>query len=193
MPVAQCKRSKQLLARIRQTLPDKKVSHCVFAAEFLSSFAPSLGLDHDEAVEAGLLHDLCRGMAGTELLMEARRLRLPVSEVQMERPVLLHGPVAAEWIRSEFGVSDAVHEAVYWHTTGRPGLGLLGQGLCLADFAEPTRKYPEADEARALLRRDGFPAAVRYMAEMKLVFSARKEVSDPNTEAFCLWLRGGGA
>ena len=189
MPVARAARAREFLARLRETLPEKRLSHCIFTAEYLSSYAAAIGVDHDEAVTAGLLHDYCRDMARTELLAQARMHRIPVSDEQLSKPLLLHGPVAAELCRAEFGVSDAVYEAIYWHTTGRPGLGMLGQGLCLADFAEPTRKYPEAAEARERMRKNGFADAILYVAEMGVAFSKKQEVADPNSMAFYLWLK----
>mgnify|MGYP001354368980 CR=1 FL=1 len=189
MPVARAACARRYLARLREILSEKRLSHCIFTAEYFSSYAERIGVDHDESVAAGLLHDFCRDMAKTDLLAAARELRLPVSEEQIAKPVLLHGPVAAERCRAEFGISDAVYEAVYWHTTGRPGLGPLGQGLCLADFAEPTRKYPEAVEARERLRKNGFADAILYVAEMGVEFGKKQEVADPNSMAFYLWLK----
>lgn len=189
MPVASMPHSKEYLRRLREQLSDDKVSHSVFTAEYLSSFAITLGVFHDEAVTAGLLHDFCRNLNKVDMLEKARGFRLPTSESQMEKPSLLHGPVAAETCRREFGISDAVYEAIYWHTTGRPGLGILGQALYVADFAEPSRRFPEAAEARKRLRKQGFDNALRYVAEMKLVLCQNKKVVDPNTEAFLLWLK----
>lgn len=189
MPVVDMPQSKEYLLCLRERLSDEKVSHCVFTAEYLSSFAASLGISHDEAVTAGLLHDFCRDLNKEEMLQQARAYRIPISESQMEKPSLLHGPVSAEMCRREFGISEAVYEAIYWHTTGRPGLEILGQALYVADFAEPTRKYPEAAEARTHLRKQGFEAALLYVAEMKIVFCQDKKVVDPNTQAFLLWLK----
>jgi len=181
--------SKEYLQCLRERLSDEKVSHCIFTAEYISSFAAGLGISHDEAVSAGLLHDYCRDLNKEDILEQARYYRLPISESQMEKPSLLHGAVAAETCRREFGISDDVYEAIYWHTTGRPCLGILGQALYVADFAEPTRKFPEAAEARERLRRQGFESALLYVAEMKLVFCQDKKVVDPNTQAFLLWLK----
>lgn len=189
MPIAQCPDSKMYLQKLRDRLPAERVSHCIFTAEYLSSFSSTLGLDHDAAVVAGLLHDYCRDLKKEAFLEEARRLRLPISESQMQKPSLLHGPLSAECARREFGVNDDVYEAIYWHTTGRPGLGRLGQALYVADFAEPGRKFPEAAEARTRLRKEGFDATLIYVAETKVRFNRMKPVIDPNTEAFLLWLK----
>lgn len=189
MPIAKTPQFKEYLRRLRERLTDDKVSHCIFTAEYLSSFAADIDLDHDEAVTAGLLHDYARDLKKDAFLEQARALHLPLSESQMMKPSLLHGPVAAELCRKEFDISDAVYEAIYWHTTGRPGLGRLGQALYVADFAEPTRKFPEAATARERLRKAGFDAALRYVAEQKILFNRNKPVVDPNTEVFFLWLK----
>lgn len=189
MPIANMPMSKEYLRRLRERISDDKVSHSIFTAEYLSSFAVSLGIPHDEAVIAGLLHDFCRGLDKHEMLDLARSYRIPLSDSQMEKPSLLHGPLAAETCRQEFGISDEVYEAIYWHTTGRPGLGLLGQALFVADFAEPTRKFSEAAEARTLLRKQGFEKALLYVAEAKITLCQTKKVVDPNTQAFLIWLK----
>lgn len=190
MPVAKMPRYKEFLALLRKRLPEKKVSHSVFVAEYLSSFAPKLGLDHNAAVTAGLLHDLCRALDDAEMLKKAREYHLNIGDLQLERPVLLHGPVAAEELRNEHMVeNEDVYEAVYWHTTGRPGLGRLGQALYLADFAEPTRAYPEAAQVRDLLRKQSFEAAMLFAAQAKLEYVKQKNVENPDGYAFCLWLR----
>ncbi len=187
MPITRCARSREYLAAIRERLKEGRVTHCVFVAEFFSSFAPGIGVDHDEAVTVGLLHDYCRDLTGEELLAEARRLGLPLGEAQLQRPVLLHGPVAAALCGERFGLSEAAKEAIAWHTTGRPGLGPLGQGLIVADFAEPGRRYPEAAQTREILRREGFRAALMHVARQKVLLSRAKEYADPNTAA-CLFL-----
>lgn len=190
MPIASMPRCKEFLQVLRTRLSEKKVTHCIFVAEYLASFSAAIGVDHDLAVSAGLLHDLCRQMGGESLILRAREYRLPLSEEQCAKPVLLHGPVAAEECRRELGITDEAHyEAIYWHTTGRPGLGPLGQGLYLADFAEPGRQYPEAAQVRERLRKHGFHEALRLCAETKLAFGAKKGAQHPDAFGFYHWLQ----
>lgn len=192
MPIVRIERHKEFVALLRKRLSAERARHSVFVAEYLTSFAEALGIDHDQAATAGLLHDLCRGMSDAELLREAHRYGMSISEVQRARPVLLHGPVAAEEIRNVLGVDDeAVHEAVCWHTTGRPKLGRLGCALIVADFAEPARRFPEAARARTLMREEGFDKALHYVAEQRRNFARQQPVADPTTEAFFLWLEKG--
>ena len=189
MPVARFPRYKEFLKLLRERLPDEKVTHSIFVAEYAASIAVRAGAPHDEVVTAGLLHDLCRAEDPEILLTRARGYGLDVSEVQLEMPALLHGPVAAEECRDELGIWDEdVYSAIYWHTTGHPGLGRIGQVLFLADFAEPSRKFPEAVEARILVREAGFEAALRFAARAKLEFQRTRPVIDPNLEDFLHWL-----
>ena len=163
--------------------------HCIFTAEYMASFAAKASITNDEAVTAGLLHDLCKGMSDAELLAAAQEYGLTVNDAQRRKPRLLHGPVAAEECRRKLGIAgEAVYDAICWHTTGRPGLGKLGLALYLADFAEPSRTFPGAEEARRILRKQGFEPALRYVSERKFEHVRTKPDADPVTEAFHAWL-----
>ncbi|NLN92634.1 MAG: HD domain-containing protein [Candidatus Hydrogenedens sp.] len=192
MPIAEEPSARAWLKLLRERLTPERMSHSVFTAEYLSSFAPSLGVDHGDAVTAGLFHDFYRDHEAASLWKEARKYRIIMSETQMREALLLHGPLAAEWCRRELDVSEEVYEAIYWHTTGRPGLGLLGQALFVADFAEPSRSFPEAEKARKLLRLEGFEAALLYVAEIRHAWIRLQAVVDPDTKAFLIWLKTRG-
>lgn len=190
MPIISVPRYREFVSLLRKRLPDKRFSHTIFVAEYLSSFAGKAGVDHDRAVTAALLHDLCRTLPNEELVLRARNYEIPIDDHAADRPVLLHGPVAAEEARRDLDVDDdEIYEAIYWHTTGRPGLGRMGQALIVADFSEPTRKYPEAARAREILRRETFDAALLFVAECKANMAEEKATRSPDSEAFSLWLQ----
>ncbi len=194
MPIVKTPGAKEFVALVRGRLPAEKAQHCIFVAEFVSSFADQAGVDHDLAVTAGLLHDLCRTLDNEELTRRARTFGIPIRPWHEAKPNLLHGPVAAAEIRYELGLDNPdVFDAVYWHTTGRPGFSRLGQALYVADFSEPARRYPEAARTREMLRRDGFEAALRYAAETRLLFHQNKAVLDPASGEFLHWLNEGCA
>jgi HD superfamily phosphohydrolase YqeK len=60
--------------------------------------------------------------------------------------------------------------------------------IYLADFSEPTRKFPEAAQARSLAREQGFEAALRYVARAKFEHLQSKEMVDPVAEDFLHWV-----
>ncbi len=176
---------------IRERLSEKRVQHSLSVAAHLCSYGASLGLDPVVMETAGILHDCCRALSDAEMLAQAARYGIEVTYPCDERPLLLHGPVGAEYVRRELGIDDAdIQEAIRWHTTGHPGIGLLAQALFVADFSEPLRKYPEAGIARDILQSQGFPEALRYVARTKLEFAQKKEAFHPETAAFCTWVEG---
>ncbi len=188
MSVVDAPRAKEFIQLLRTRVSEKTMSHCVFTAEYFASFAEQAGVSHDQAVAAGLLHDLWKGAGDEELLAAARKYGIEPSAIQKSKPSMLHGAVAAEECRRELNVGDAVSDAIRWHTTGCMGLNKVGLGLYVADFSEPTRSFPEAAEARRLMRKEGFEAALRYVADEKLKHVRTKPDIDQTTEAFHAWL-----
>jgi HD superfamily phosphohydrolase YqeK len=189
VPITQTRRAKEFVHLLRNRVAGETASHCIFTAEFAASYADQAGITNDQAVTAGLLHDLWRGADDAALLEAAAKYGITVTEAQGFQLGLLHGPVAAEECRRELAIEDPeVYEAIYWHTTARPGFGRVGLALYVADFAEPSRRFPEAREARALLRAKGFHAALKYVATKKLEHVRTKPHVDPITEAFHAWL-----
>ncbi len=177
------------MQRLRARLSTKTFDHCISTALFVKSFFNEAGIDEDKAEQAGLLHDMCKNMKPEELLQAARMYGLEINDTQLASPGLLHGPVAAEMCRRDFGITDPeVIEAIQWHTTGRPGLCRLGQALYFADFAEPGRDFAEAIEARRILAQEGFEPALRYVAKRKVDRIHKKPHADPISIAFCDWL-----
>lgn len=179
------------LRLLQERLPEKRLRHVLGVAGLAADITRRFALDEERLETAALLHDLCRALPKDELLARAAAYGLPVNEMQRAKPMLLHGPLAAEEARRELGVNDAaVYEAIYWHTTGTPGLGPIGRALIVADFAEPNRDYPEAAEARALLDTAGLDAALCYVAEQKCAHVQKKAaVADPSARAFLNWLK----
>lgn len=122
-------------------LTEHRQGHIRRVADVMAKLAKIHGLDPDSAYWAGYGHDLAREMSRSALLLEASRWNLNVGPEEREEPVLLHGPIAAEWLKA-FGVgSDEVYEAIRFHTTGGPGLGRLGKALFVADAIEPGRSF----------------------------------------------------
>ncbi|MBP5254194.1 MAG: HD domain-containing protein, partial [Lachnospiraceae bacterium] len=78
-----------------------------------------------------------------------------------------------------------VLDAIAWHTTGHPGMGLLEKILFVADYIEPNRdRQPDLVEIRALAFRDLDRCVCRIAGDTVryLEASGRKAV-DPMTRA----------
>lgn len=135
----------------RERLSDERYAHTLRVAETAERLARLHGLDPERARLAGLLHDTAREVGKEELLRVAEEEGLRVGDFERERPILLHGPVAAELSRKDLGLEDAeVRDAVRAHTTGEPGMEPLALALYVADKIEPDRGQPGVDDLREL-------------------------------------------
>lgn len=169
-------------------LSEKTHMHCIATAYYMEELAELVPLDPHEAWIAGLLHDICKARNEESLLASAEEYGIPINEAQRHKPKLLHGPVAAEKCRRALGISDAIYEAIYWHTTGHPGLGPMGLALFFADFSEPLRSHANSVKAGIMLHEVGFKRALRFVADRKLEYILTKRYVDPETQAFHAWL-----
>ena len=79
-------------------------------------------------------HDLAKSLTGAELIVECKKLCLDIQYEYLLLPQLLHGPVAASWLKNKFNVVDEfVIEAVRYHTTGYPDMNPVANVVFLAD------------------------------------------------------------
>ena len=187
LPTARADEYRALLA---ERLPDKTLRHCVSVAEYMVSIAEVAGIEPEQAVTAGLLHDLCKAMQGPELIRAAERYEIAITPLHRKVPTLLHGPVAAEECRRDLGLEDTeVYDAICWHTTGKANWNRVGLALYVADFSEPLRTMSEAAEVRTLLTREGFDAALRFVVDTKVAYVRERFTLDPDTKAFAEWVR----
>ena len=114
-----------------------------------------LAARHDvdqDLVDMGVAaHDLARGLNADKLLAQADHHGLNVTLVERHAPMLLHGPVAAQWLEQE-GIHDSVLQAVRWHTTGVPGMTSVAKVVFLADKLDPHKvaEYPYLQKVESL-------------------------------------------
>ena len=160
------KDSLQKLKELLEKLPRGLQDHLARTRDLALELATVHGVPADRVELAALGHDLARAQTGEVLLKEARDLGLAVHTVEERVPILLHGPVAAELLRRQCGVTDAdVLEAVRWHSTALSGMGSVGLVVFLADKVEPhkLKRSPELQEIATLARSRLERAAADYL------------------------------
>jgi predicted HD superfamily hydrolase involved in NAD metabolism len=138
--------------RLKDFLPQPRYEHSLRVAEEAEKMAHHYCLDEEKARLAGLLHDLARDLSFDTLFDLAGRFGLTVGPKEQANPVILHAPVGAALLRSEWGIEDeAVLKAVALHTVAAPDMDDFCQLLYLADIIEPGRKeWPGLDALREL-------------------------------------------
>jgi predicted HD superfamily hydrolase involved in NAD metabolism len=130
-------------------------AHVVRVAALLEALARHHRVASSEQARlAGYGHDLFREESREGLLAEARRLGVSIGAEERGEPILLHGPVAAAWLKQAGLGSPEVWEAIAHHTTAGPRLGGLAKALFIADGVEPGRRYPERERLYDLAFQD---------------------------------------
>ena len=115
-------------------LPQGLQAHIQRVREIARELAAAHNLDQDLAELTAAAHDVARSAMPHVLLDEARRMGLSINTAEANAPILLHGPVGAQWLSDEGSTSNAiVLEGVRWHTTAHPELSPVGQVVFLAD------------------------------------------------------------
>lgn len=130
-----------------QRLSQHRRDHIARVMMAMEGLARAHGMDVEAARLAAFGHDLAREMSRPDLKDEATRLGLRIGAEEEHEPILLHGPIAARWLRQAHRGNPSVWQAIEFHTTGAPGLDDLGKALFIADGVEPGRQY----EAREVL------------------------------------------
>lgn len=155
---------------VRRELPPKRWQHTVGVMQSAKVLALTYGADPDKAELAGLLHDYCK-------YWPAERQRLVILESDLSNELLnydkplWHAPVGAYVVSQEFKITDEeVLDAIRYHTSGRVGMTLLEKIICVADYIEPGRVYPEVETIRELAESSleqaliaGFDSTISYL------------------------------
>ena len=162
------------MTKIRNTLLERtrpdRVPHVMGVEGQVVMLAEKYGADVERCHAAGLLHDLAKGFdhERQEQMIDACQA-IPLSDEDRQHPHIWHGFIAAQEAASVFGIDDReILEAVAYHSTGKPGIGTIGQVLYVADFTEPSRNWEGVSEARREIFELDLPRAVHRVAQLKL-------------------------
>lgn len=149
MGAADWPRVRELEEWVRGLMSAGRWQHTQRVAALARQLALRWGADIVAAEVAAVLHDCARELPDASLLKMVDDFGIVRDTISDAVPMLYHGPVAAAWARSRWGIDDPdVLEAIAVHTTGKPGMSLLAQVLYVADAVEPGRNFPEARELR---------------------------------------------
>lgn len=174
---------------LSKRLTEKRFRHSQGVSQEAGELAGRFGAPPDKARLAGLLHDCAREFTAAQLLDEADKLGVELTEIERRTPVLLHAIVGAELVRSRYGVDDPqIARAIRLHTTGGADMRRLDKIIYLADMIEPGRDFPGIGALRKCARIDldqamlaAFNQSLSYVLEKNLLvhpdtIAARNEI-----------------
>ena len=159
------------LSRLRPValsyLKHQRIPHVLGTEQEAIRLAERYGADVEKARVAALLHDCTKRLNLPEQLALCRRYGIGLDELEERTLKLLHAKTGAAIAREVFGVDDEIYSAIWWHTTGRPGMTLLEKIMYLADYIEPSRDFPGVQELRRVCYED-LDAGLRMGLEMTI-------------------------
>jgi nicotinate-nucleotide adenylyltransferase len=178
-----------LRARAYAMLDDARVEHVKGCEREAARLAGRWGADERDAREAAILHDITKRLGAREQLEICERYGLRVDEIEREHAKLLHAKTGAALASDMFAATDAVRDAILWHTTARAGMTVLEKVIYLADYIEPTRAFEEVGELRRLAYED-LDAAVIYGLEISIAdITSRGVAPHPRSAEALRYLR----
>jgi len=142
-------------ALLKESLPEKRYIHSVNVMHEAAVLAEYHGINEKKACLAGLLHDCGREFSNVDIVLEAQKRGLELSQIEIEQPVLIHAHLGKLIAQEKYGVQDAeVLQAIEEHTTGNKGMSELSMVVFLADLIEPERKQKGVEKLRQLSRKN---------------------------------------
>ena len=147
-------------------LPKGLFDHIQRVRELAVGLAEMHKLDVIRVDFAAAAHDIARAEPEHVLLAEAQATGIPVTNVDADKPMLLHGPVGAGRLRNKLAVTDEdILEAVYCHTTALSTMGPIAKAVFLADKMDLSKasRYPHIGRVRELAADDLDQAIVEFL------------------------------
>lgn len=139
-----------------------RLVHTVGVEITAKRYAEKTGANVQKAMFAALLHDNAKYLSKEDY---------PDFKCDEDVPEpIIHQFLGAYVAEKVLGVEDAeVLNAIKWHTTGRPDMGLLEKIIYTADLLEPGRKFPGVDLLRKAVD-DDFESGFRLCVSELLKF-----------------------
>ena len=131
---------KKLENSVSKLMDERRFIHTLGVKD--TSFAMAIVHHYDEqqALIAGLLHDIARTLPDEKLIGDCEKFGLPISLYERKSPYLLHGKLGAYYVKTNYGILDSnILSAITYHTTGKPAMNTLEKIVFVADFIEPGR------------------------------------------------------
>lgn len=139
-----------LRERAHSYLHQQRIDHVVGCELEAQRLARHWGADPESAREAAILHDITKKLSTREQLILCEKYGIITDKPECNSEKLLHAKTGSALAKDEFGVSDDVASAIYWHTTGRANMTLLEEIIYMADYIEPNRNFDRVEELREL-------------------------------------------
>lgn len=178
------KEIRKLRKKIEKVQDAKRFEHTLGVEYTAAALAMCYGASIEDARLAGLLHDCAKCLTDEKRLSICKKNDIPVTEIEMRNPFLLHAKVGAFLAKEKYGVGKQdILNAILYHTTGHENMSLLEKIIFVADYIEPGRKQaPNLLEIRKLAFQNLDNAMLQILEDTLKYLQSGGGETDPMTE-----------
>ncbi len=166
---------------VKQQLTEQRYTHTIGVLETAIALAEKYGANPKKAELAAIFHDYAKFRPKEEMkqIIIEQSMSAELLDYSSE---LWHAPVGAYLVEKEAGITDQeILAAIKYHTSGRVGMSLLEKVIYLADYIEPGRHFPGAEEVREIAKVSLNKALIKSIQNTILFLMKKDQPIFPDT------------
>ncbi|MEG0962542.1 MAG: bis(5'-nucleosyl)-tetraphosphatase (symmetrical) YqeK [Lachnospiraceae bacterium] len=138
--------------KLKKELDHTRFTHTLGVMYTAAALAMAYGMDVEQAIYAGLLHDCAKCIPNEDKLTMCQKNHILIEPWEKREPFLLHAKLGAYLAQHKYKIKEPeILHAISVHTTGEPEMNDLDKIIFIADYIEPNRtQAPNLPEIRAL-------------------------------------------
>lgn len=173
-----------LQKKMKKKLNEYRYEHTLGVMYTSAALAMRYGVDLEQALTAGLLHDCAKCYSDEKKFELCEKYGVVLTEVERQNTALIHAKLGAVLAREKYEVdSEDVCQAIATHTTGAPAMKPLQQIVFIADYIEPHRdRARHLDEIRYTAFQDLDQACEMILTDTLNYLSDSPNTVDPMTQ-----------
>ena len=153
---------------VKEKLSENRYMHSISVMNRALEFAKQYGANEQDAIYAGLIHDVAKEVPKNQRVLLAEELGIELDEIEKEATALIHAKIGAYIAKNTFGLNDEICDAIRTHTTGCANMTLLQKIIYLADFTSEDRSFDGAKEVYEMAKKN-LDEALLYALKISII------------------------
>lgn len=140
---------------LKNLLDESRLRHSIGVSKLAGELAERYGVDKENAIRCGLLHDVAKCIPYQEAIVMCDELEAELDPLERYMPPLVHAKLGAEIVKCYFGITEGeITSAIRAHTIGSMDMSLFDKIIFVADMCEEGRTLPSVDDIREIAFQD---------------------------------------
>ncbi|MDN5342901.1 bis(5'-nucleosyl)-tetraphosphatase (symmetrical) YqeK [Oceanotoga sp. DSM 15011] len=160
---------------IEENLSERRLKHVYSVKDYIEKLSKIFSLDSKKCEIAALGHDIFREKNSNTLMEQAKKYKLNLKMYEINYPLLLHGKIAALYLKEKYELDEEIYQAIYYHTSGCINSNDITKALVISDSAEQTRDYKGVEELRKISEKS-LDEAYNYVMKGKITYALKNRL-----------------